>query len=155
MSDDKPARRSEFASSLNGIPSALDEVQFRRVIRDFGNIEAKGLQQRATTSEIARVMAHVREIYVHNAIDASRMRDLAAKELTAEEFNRFDVMLTEVEAEFHQAQVQAVRTGYGQMNDNIRSQPIRTARQNASDDFIDGVKDVLGLNRKKREHKER
>jgi hypothetical protein len=155
MPDDTPARRSDFSARLNGIPSAMDELQYRRVIRDFGNIEAKGLQQRASASEIARVHAHLTEIYTHNAINASQMRDIAASELTAEEFARFDAMLKEVENGFHQAQMDAVRSGYGQMHDNITSQPIPTARQNASDEFIAGIKDVFGFNRKKREHKER
>lgn len=132
--DNRPAKRRDFSAALDGIPSALDELQYRRIIRDFGNIESKGLQLRATSTEIGRVQAHIFEVMTQNALAESRLRDIAAEELTAEELAHFERELDEIREEFFRAQKESVRIGSRQMTDNVGQQPIETARQNKQDE---------------------
>ena len=135
MSDNKPdQQRRDFSARLNGLPSALDELQYQRIIRDFGNIESKGLQLRATSTELARVHAHILEVLTHNALAESRLRDIAAEELTDEELARFESELDDIRTEFIQAQKENIKLGSRQMTDNIRQQPIETANQNKQDE---------------------
>lgn len=126
---DKPIRRPDFTASVNNVPSALDEMQFRRVLRDMGNIEAKGLQQRATASEMARSANHVIESFMSTTLTASRMRDIANEELTAQEFTWFDARLRELEDAAHQGHKRTLETGFSQMKDNMKQQPIETAKE--------------------------
>ena len=140
---DVPSRHRHDSTSFNGIPSAMDELQVRQLIRDLGNIEKKGLQQRGTQTETARVYAHLSEIMLHDALAESKMRDIAHEELTEDEYLRFDQELKVLHQINHQAHVETLRMGYGQMHDNIRRQPIPSAGENAADSLLDGIKDVF------------
>lgn len=143
VSDNRPQKRRDFSAALNGIPSALDEFQYHRIIRDFGNIESKGLQLRATSTEIGRVHAHILEVMTQNALAESRLRDIAAEELTAEELALFESEIDQIREEFFQVQKENIRIGSRQMTDNIRQQPIETAKQNRQDEREGGGKRFL------------
>ncbi len=129
MPDDTLMKPPAFAASLHGIPSALDELHYRQIIREFQHIEMQGLRLRANATELARVVEHILEVMTHNAIAESRLRDLAAKELTAGEFAQFESEMDEVHTIFVQAQLQAETEGFRQVRASISGKPNDAAKQ--------------------------
>lgn len=144
---DVPRKKEPARTTLNGIPSAMDELRVRQLLRDLGNIEKKGLQVRGTQTETARIYAHLSEIMLHDALKESRIRDIAHEELTEEEYQQFVSDLQAIHEENQQAHVRALRTGYGQLHDNIKGQSIPIEQESDLDKFVEGMKDIFGFGR--------
>ncbi len=104
--------RSELAIVLKNHPAVVTDSQYRAISRSLASLNLAGLRHQSVAMQIALLNETFTQVLMTETIFESRLRDLAADELTREEYARFDHEFDQLHALHRAAQQQALTTQY-------------------------------------------